>query len=196
MVLVGLAGCETVPPPSPVQLAALKVAVESHHEMWPTEFRRPFNASITYLGQNMPAEGTLDFHGWRDFRMSATGKGKLLFDARVNWAGFHVLRDGSGAVPDSVAGTICRDVSLALRPPDVVQLKPKGADLAGTCVDALGQTFTYRYGLDGRLKEKRVQLRAFDTLTIRYLAFDATGFPTSITIDRPHRLYTIAVSIH
>ncbi len=179
--------------------AANQPAINEGMISWPHEFRNSFLATIVFLGRRIDVAGKIDFHTWRDFRLTAaTPQGKLLFDARVNWAGFHNLHT-SAELPDSPVGTICRDVSLALRPPEINEpLKLKDGYAVATFEDAQLRHFTYYFNPTSKLLEKTtVQLaNAFDTLTILFPQHDSRGWPMEMVFERPHRFYTITMTLN
>jgi hypothetical protein len=163
---------------------------------WPHEFKETVTAEIVFFGKHISAVGMIDFHNARDFRLTAAGPdGKLLFDARYNWAGCHNMHR-SALIPDSAVGTICRDISLALQPPNGEGLHAKeGYDIT-THTDAQLRHFTYYCHRQNAQPEKlTVQLSGFDTLTIHYRRYDARGWPTQIYIDRPYRFYSVTMTM-
>jgi predicted NBD/HSP70 family sugar kinase len=83
--------------------------------------KRPFFATIHVAGRRTTASGILDYHGPRDFRITAvTELGVVLFDARMNWAGISVLRQMPG-LDKSLVQTLVGDLSLAFHLPSSLQ---------------------------------------------------------------------------
>ncbi len=178
--------------------ATQPIAIHDGTISWPQEFRSSYSATITFMGQRIDAVGAIDFRTWRDFRLSATTpQGKLLFDARVNWAGFHNLH-ASAQLPDSPVGSICRDVSLALRPPEIKEpLRNKDGYLEASFEDALHRHFTYYFNRTTmQLEKTTVQRASFDTLTILFPRHDSRGWPVEMIFERPHRFYKITMTLN
>ena len=170
--------------------------VRTFTEQWPTEVKRPFFATITALGNRVTASGIFDYSGPRDFRMTAiTENGMILFDARRNWAGTHVLRSMPG-LDTSIVEQIVRDLSLGWRMPEsFTRMRVSGRQTLVQDTTADGIQATYFFGGEPlRLQKSQFALGTLDTLSITYKSYDSRGRAHDLSVQRPARFYSIQLT--
>jgi hypothetical protein len=188
--VVSLAGCAAPraprvrlalqPPPPPRLVGAML-------RRFPRQIDRSFFATVQVGGKRFTAIGRLHSFGPRDFRITvATEMGQLLFDARWNWAGLHLLRITHRISP-MAAKFVCDNISYALRVPrSAAGLREKRYYAVLHRRDDAGHSFRYVFaGRLGRLVKDRVDLSFFDTLHVQYRRYTHGGLPQKIVLYRP-----------
>ena len=204
----------------PARLGATRIApidptisdpVRDFTKDWPTQTKRPFFATITALGHRVTASGIFDYTNQNDFRMTALNEnGMILFDARKNWAGTHVLRSMPG-LDTSIVEQLVRDLALAWRmPTDFTKMR---VDHANTLVqdltpEGIKATYTFArvnphaddiavyhlYNDVLRLQSSEFSIGTFDTLTITYKTYNSKGWVKDMSVSRPARLYSMQLT--
>lgn len=170
--------------------------VQAALAQWPQQARRPFFATIHAAGHRVTASGVLDYHSPYDFRITTiTELGQILFDARYNWAGVHVLRIMPDLSP-TVVETLCHDISLSLRPPPSLEaLQVRSHDSLLVLTSSEHYTFTYDFANpDAQLHTLDIKMGAFDTLYVTFPQYTPAGAPKQISLARPLRAYSITLT--
>jgi hypothetical protein len=168
---------------------------------WPlptkgTALKRPFFATIHAAGMRTTASGMLEYHGSRDFRVTAvTEMGVILFDGRVNWAGATVIRQMPG-LDATVIETLLSDLTRGFElPADLAGLKAADDKLALELHLADTHRYTWTFSRDdGRLLQTDVNLGLFDTLRITFRKYTPAGWPEEMQVVRKARLYDVSFS--
>lgn len=193
---LALAGCAERPAATLSTTGPSRAQVEQAMAQWPSRMHRTFFATIHAAGHRIAASGVFDARSPRDFRITAvTEVGNILFDVRFDWAGVHVIRVMPG-LPESIVEAICRDISLAMRAPgNLADLRTREHDAVLKNRSAEGYQFTYTFDAKGRVTESRVEVGTFDTLTVKYERYDEAGRPVDVTMQRPMRAYTMALTL-
>ena len=194
-----LAGCSTdllVAMTRPTGPAPGAGEIRAALDLWPQKAQRPFFATIHAAGHRVTASGVLDYHGPYDFRITTiTEFGQILFDARYNWAGVHVLRIMPDLSP-AVVETLCHDISCAMRPPaslDGLQIREHDSVLVATTSEKY--TYTYEFANpDAQLHSLDIRMGAFDTLHVTFPQYTLAGAPKQISMGRPLRAYSITLT--
>jgi len=170
--------------------------VRAFVEQWPAVTKRTFFTTITALGNRVTASGIFEYEGPRDFRMTAiTENGMILFDARRNWAGTHVMRSMPG-LDTGIVEQIVRDLSLGWRMPENFErMRQSGQTTLVQDLTADGLKATYTFGGHPLVLQKsQFSIGTLDTLSITYKTYDARGWPKDLSVQRPARFYSIQLS--
>ena len=200
MTVMLLAGCQGVPWAQPISLASPEAdRVKAALANWPKVakddvLRRPFFLTLHVAGLRTTASGILEYHGPRDFRVTAaTEMGAILFDGRVNWAGATVLRHMPGVDTGAIEAML-RDMVRAFDlPTDLDGLKAGDSKLEISRELADTHRYTWIFNrADGRLLQTQVDLGLLDVLRINYEGYSTRGWPKELQVTRRARLYDVS----
>lgn len=197
---LALAGCQGVPWAKPISLESPEAErVKAALANWPQVskddvLRRPFFLTLHVAGLRTTASGILEYHGPRDFRVTAaTEMGAILFDGRVNWGGATVLRHMAGVDTGAIEAML-RDMVRAFDlPTDLDGLKAGDTQLEISRELADAHRYTWIFDrADGRLLQTQVDLGLLDVLRINYDGYSARGWPKELQVTRRARLYDVS----
>jgi len=198
---LALAACEAVPNAQPVLPGSPESQlVRQALADWPqpspgAALRRPFFVDIHAAGFRATATGILEYHGPRDFRITAIADGGgILFDGRVNWAGVLILRQMPGLDTNALEALLA-DLSRAFDPPAELRGLKAGDQkmaLARRLGDDRDYTWIFDRG-DGRLLEATVT-QGLDTLQVDYRGYSSRGWPQELHVTHWTRQYEATFS--
>lgn len=189
--LAVLPACQVAP-------AGTREQVQETLARWPGRTPKTFFVTLHATGQRATASGFLDVPSPADpqtFRITAlTELGYVLFDVSAAGGTVEVRRILPG-LPQMIVTNLCRDVMLALAPPEHLErFASKGNESLAYFKTADGHHghahFEDTEGVR-RLRSVEIEVGGFDKLTVEYGDYDADGRPLRMTLHRPLRGYTL-----
>ncbi len=199
--LLLLTACQAVPNAKRVEAGGVdeqRVAAALAH--WPQPsfdgIRRNFDATVHLAGVKAESPGVLEYHGPRDFRITAAkASGEMVFDVRFNWAGATVLRLKPG-LPKAAVEMLATDIAHAFElPTGLDNLKAGQEKMVLEQRKGDGNHYRWIFGrATGELLQEDIDLGLLDTLHIYFRGgYTAEGWPREVQVSRPARLYDVSL---
>jgi hypothetical protein len=194
-----LAACQAIPNAQRVASGGAdeqRVAAALAHRPMPSipGIRKSFYATVHLAGIKSESPGTFEYHGPRDFRITAIkATGEMVFDVRLNWAGVSVLQIKS-TLPKAAVEMLATDIAHAFETPISLDGLEAGDDKM-VLERRMGDGNRYRWIFDratGELMQEDVDLGLLDTLHIYFRGgYSPDGWPREVEVSRRARVYDV-----